>query len=160
MIEPIDFETSFLPYHVIIPLIQQLLTAINICHSRGIVHRNIKPKHILIHPGPDPENQLKNATLKLSDFTLGKSIGMIERQSTMDVVTLWYRSPEMLLGRANYHGEIDIWSVGCIFAELIGGKALFPGKSSWMMTPPRGTLGPTSLPQRATPNAQPPAAGV
>ena len=103
-----------LPFLQIIGLIKQLLTAVNICHSRGIIHRNIKPKHILVQPGPDRNNPLKDATLKLSDFALVKNVGLLQRTSTMEVVTLWYRAPEILLGRDSYNSELDMWSVGCV----------------------------------------------
>ena len=127
-VEYCDSEICALPAVQIISLVKQLLTAVNICHSRGIIHRNIKPKHILVQPGPNANNPLENATLKLSDFALVKNIGLLQRTSTMEVVTLWYRAPEILLGRDSYNSELDMWSVGCVIAEICRLKPLWMGR--------------------------------
>merc|ERR1711871_838079 len=112
--------------HQICSLTHQLLDAVNYCHKRGIVHRNLKPKHLLIIPGngPDP---LDNAQIKLADFALVRIIGHPPKKFTSEVITLWYRPPEILMGLKDYSTAVDVWSVGCIFAEMIEGEPLFMG---------------------------------
>ena len=67
--------------------------------------------------------------LKLGDFGLARAFGIPVRKYTHEVVTLWYRSPEILLGGKQYSTPVDIWSVGCIFAEMVNLHPLFPGDS-------------------------------
>lgn len=67
--------------------------------------------------------------LKLADFGLGRAFGIPVKKFTHEVVTLWYRSPDVLLGSTQYGTPVDIWSVGCIFAELATGVPLFAGKN-------------------------------
>ncbi|CAI5722716.1 unnamed protein product [Hyaloperonospora brassicae] len=112
---------------VIRKLLHQLLDAIAYCHRRGVLHRNLKPKHLLIN-APDTET-LSDATLQISDFALVRATGIPRRTYTMEVVTLWYRPPEILMGVRGYSSAVDIWSVGCIFAEMAQGKPLFTGIS-------------------------------
>jgi len=78
-----------------------------------------------------PQNLLIDRTgmLKLADFGLARAFGIPIRNYTHEVVTLWYRAPEILLGSKVYATPVDIWSVGCIFAEMANRKALFPGDS-------------------------------
>jgi serine/threonine protein kinase len=67
--------------------------------------------------------------LKLADFGLARASGIPVKNYTHEVVTLWYRPPDVLLGSKHYNTTIDIWSVGCIFAEMVNLKPLFPGNS-------------------------------
>lgn len=67
--------------------------------------------------------------LKLADFGLARAFGIPVRNYTHEVVTLWYRAPDVLMGSRKYSTSVDIWSVGCIFAEMINGRPLFPGSS-------------------------------
>lgn len=99
-------------------IIFELLLGVNYLHSNNYIHRDIKPENIFI---------TSNGKVKLGD--LGMSI---EKSNCMTptVATLWYRSPENLLHSLNYNYKIDMWSVGCLFVELISGKPLFPGKDS------------------------------
>uniref|UniRef100_A0A5S6QTY5 Protein kinase domain-containing protein n=1 Tax=Trichuris muris TaxID=70415 RepID=A0A5S6QTY5_TRIMR len=90
------------------------------CHSRRIIHRDLKPQNLLID---------EHGTIKLADFGLARAIGLPMRPFTHEVVTLWYRGPEVLLGSPRYTLGLDIWSIGCIFAEMITGKPLFHGDS-------------------------------
>ena len=67
--------------------------------------------------------------LKLADFGLARAFGIPVKNFTHEVVTLWYRAPDILMGSKDYNTSVDMWSVGCIFAELVTKKALFPGKN-------------------------------
>ncbi|CAH0485034.1 unnamed protein product [Peronospora farinosa] len=116
-----------LPESVIRKLLHQLLDAIAYCHRRGVLHRNLKPKHLLIKTS-DTAN-LSDAILQISDFALVRATGIPRRTYTMEVVTLWYRPPEILMGVRGYSSAVDIWSIGCIFAEMAQGKPLFTGIS-------------------------------
>jgi len=85
------------------------------------MHRDIKPQNLLV----DKEAAL----IKLADFGLGRVFSLPVEKYTHEVVTLWYRAPEILLGTRCYSTGIDTWSVGCVFAEIMTGKALFQGES-------------------------------
>ena len=98
----------------------QLINGIAFCHSRRVLHRDLKPQNLLI-------NHL--GALKLADFGLARAFGIPVRHYTHEVVTLWYRAPEILLGARKYSTPVDIWSIGCIFAEMSMKQPLFPGDS-------------------------------
>lgn len=98
----------------------QLIKGIAVVHDRRILHRDLKPQNLLIS---------KKGELKLADFGLARAFGIPVRGYSNEVVTLWYRPPDVLLGSTKYSTEIDIWSVGCIFGEMATGKPLFPGNS-------------------------------
>ncbi|XP_031849239.1 cyclin dependent kinase 11B pitslre isoform X3 [Nomia melanderi] len=101
-------------------LMQQLLRAVAHLHDNWILHRDLKTSNLLLsHRG----------ILKVGDFGLAREYGSPLRQYTPIVVTLWYRAPELLLSGKEYSTPVDMWSVGCIFAELLRMEALFPGKS-------------------------------
>ncbi|WJX46682.1 Cell division control protein 2-B [Trifolium repens] len=99
----------------------QILCGIAYCHSHRVLHRDLKPQNLLIDRSSN--------SLKLADFGLARAFGIPVRTFTHEVVTLWYRAPEILLGSRQYSTPVDVWSVGCIFAEMINQRPLFPGDS-------------------------------
>jgi len=100
--------------------VYQLIRGIDYCHSHRVLHRDLKPQNLLID---------KQGDLKLADFGLARAIGIPVRTYTHEVVTLGYRAPEILLGAKQYSTPVDVWSIGCIMAEMITKRALFPGDS-------------------------------
>jgi cyclin-dependent kinase len=98
----------------------QLLLGLKHCHEQGIMHRDLKPQNILV------ENGVK---LKIADFGLSRNFNIPIGRYTHEVVTLWYRAPEILLGAKCYSTSIDVWSIGCILAEMIIGRPIFCGES-------------------------------
>eukprot|EP00758_Cryptobia_borreli_P012181 Tbor_TRINITY_DN5723_c3_g4::TRINITY_DN5723_c3_g4_i1::g.20538::m.20538/K02206/CDK2; cyclin-dependent kinase 2 len=102
-------------------LMYQLVDGILACHSRRVIHRDMKPQNILVAND--------GLTLKIADFGLARAFRIPTCTYTHEVVTLWYRAPEILLGCKHYLPAVDIWSIGCIFAELASKRPLFPGDS-------------------------------
>lgn len=98
----------------------QMLLGMDYCHRRGIMHRDLKPQNLLVN---------KQGVLKLCDFGLARAFCIPVRAYTHEVVTLWYRAPEILLGGRKYSVGVDIWSIGCIMAELANKRPLFPADS-------------------------------
>lgn len=97
----------------------QLLSGLEYCHRNEVLHRDIKGSNLLID---------NDGNLKIADFGLARSYGEQGRKYTNHVITLWYRPPELLLGANEYGPSVDMWSVGCLLAELVTRKPLFPGK--------------------------------
>ncbi|GJN15757.1 hypothetical protein PR202_gb02696 [Eleusine coracana subsp. coracana] len=101
-----------IPAHIVKILMYQLCKGVSFIHGHGVLHRDLKPHNLLM--------DRKTTALKIADLGLSRSF---------TILTLWYRAPEVLLGATHYSTPVDIWSVGCIFAELITNTALFPGDS-------------------------------
>lgn len=100
---------------------KQLLSGIEHCHNNGVLHRDIKTSNLLVS---------SDGILKIADFGLATSYDPENvRPMTSQVITLWYRPPELLLGATHYGVGVDLWSVGCILAELLLGEPIFPGRT-------------------------------
>ncbi|KAJ5191013.1 cyclin-dependent protein kinase phoss [Penicillium cinerascens] len=100
----------------------QMLRGIAYCHAKRILHRDLKPQNLLIN---------RNGGLKLADFGLARAFGIPVNTFSSEVVTVWYRSPDVLLGSRSYNTSIDVWSAGCIIAEMFSGRPLFPGTANY-----------------------------
>eukprot|EP01064_Diplonema_japonicum_P030207 TRINITY_DN5070_c0_g1_i1.p1 TRINITY_DN5070_c0_g1~~TRINITY_DN5070_c0_g1_i1.p1 ORF type:complete len:298 (+),score=62.58 TRINITY_DN5070_c0_g1_i1:39-932(+) len=114
----IDVHNGSLESGIIRHFLQELLQGLAYCHSRNVLHRDLKPQNLLI----------KKGSLRIADFGLGRAIGIPVKRFTHEAVTLWYRAPDVLLGSNTYGTGIDMWSVGCIFAEMSTGVPLFIGQ--------------------------------
>jgi serine/threonine protein kinase len=98
----------------------QILAGLCYCHCRRVIHRDMKPQNLLLN---------RQGLIKLCDFGLARAFTIPLRSYTHEVVTLWYRAPELLLGSQFYSIGVDVWSVGCIIAEMFARRPLFPGDS-------------------------------
>lgn len=96
----------------------QLLRGLAYCHRRRVLHRDVKPQNLLIS---------EIGELKLADFGLARAKSVPSHTYSHEVVTLWYRPPDVLLGSTEYSTSLDMWGVGCIFVEMITGVPTFPG---------------------------------
>lgn len=118
--QPISLIYKLTPL-VIKNFLYQMLEGLKYCHLRSILHRDLKPQNILL---------CENGTVKLADFGLARAIGIPVNSYSSEVVTLWYRPPDVLLGAKVYDDRLDVWSIGCILAELaMGGKPFLPGSN-------------------------------
>uniref|UniRef100_A0A8C0Z0I2 Ubiquitin-like modifier-activating enzyme 1 n=1 Tax=Canis lupus familiaris TaxID=9615 RepID=A0A8C0Z0I2_CANLF len=98
----------------------QLLRGLAYCHRQKVLHRDLKPQNLLIN---------ERGELKLADFGLARAKSIPTKTYSNEVVTLWYRPPDILLGSTDYSTQIDMWGVGCIFYEMATGRPLFPGST-------------------------------
>ena len=103
----------------------QILRGVHALHSAHVLHRDLKPGNLLVN---------KNCDLKICDFGLARPVNPDVEAKDMGlteyVVTRWYRAPELLVQNRRYDSAVDMWSIGCILAEVLGARALFPGKDS------------------------------
>ncbi|NXX46928.1 MK07 kinase, partial [Tricholaema leucomelas] len=102
----------------------QLLRGLKYIHSANVLHRDLKPSNLLVN---------ENCELKIGDFGMARGVGADPRQPkpflTEYVATRWYRAPELLLALHGYSRAVDLWSAGCIFAEMLARRQLFPGRN-------------------------------
>mmetsp|Transcript_37268 Transcript_37268/g.27517 ORF Transcript_37268/g.27517 Transcript_37268/m.27517 type:complete len:195 (+) Transcript_37268:552-1136(+) len=119
--------TNYIQYHLclkspevrsrrIMKIMWQLLEGVRHLHSQMIMHRDLKPDNILLD---------KRGNVRIGDFGLGKKISFAARRNSNSIVSLWYRAPEVILGSESYDFGVDVWSLGCIFGELLIGRPLF-----------------------------------
>lgn len=108
-------------------LLRQLLSATAFCHANWVLHRDLKTSNLLLN---------NRGMIKVADFGLARRVGSGGLGSSRKahpltplVVTLWYRAPELLLGAKEYDGAIDVWSIGCIFGELLTNEPMFNARS-------------------------------
>eukprot|EP00163_Fabomonas_tropica_P007013 TRINITY_DN1661_c0_g1_i1.p1 TRINITY_DN1661_c0_g1~~TRINITY_DN1661_c0_g1_i1.p1 ORF type:complete len:361 (-),score=42.51 TRINITY_DN1661_c0_g1_i1:739-1821(-) len=108
-------------------ILYQLLKALKFIHSAELLHRDMKPSNLLLN---------SECHVKVCDFGLARSIAALSQEGNAPVLltdyvaTRWYRAPEILLGSTKYQKAVDMWSIGCILGELLGGKPMFPGTST------------------------------
>eukprot|EP00897_Mesotaenium_endlicherianum_P003892 jgi/Mesen1/3530/ME000197S02542 len=110
-----------LPTRTVQSFMYQLCKGVAHCHSHGVMHRDLKPQNLLV----DKDKGL----VKIADLGLGRAFTVPLKSYTHEIVTLWYRAPEVLLGATYYSTPVDMWSTGCIFAEMARKTPLFPGDS-------------------------------
>ena len=101
-------------------IFRQLLIGISALHDNFIIHRDLKTSNILLS---------KKGVLKVCDFGMARLLNINSILMSQEVVTLWYRPPEILLGQKEYTTSVDLWALGCILSEIITSKVLFPGNS-------------------------------
>lgn len=109
----LDAKGGPLPLNLVKSYLYQITAALRYCHSKRILHRDLKPQNLLID---------KNGIIKLADFGLARAFGVPIKTLTHEVLTLWYRAPEILLGQKEYSTPVDIWSLGLIFLKWLTGS--------------------------------------
>ncbi|KAJ4710207.1 Protein kinase PCTAIRE [Melia azedarach] len=104
---------------VVKAILKQILLGLAYCHSVNVLHRDLKPNNLLI--------DLKSNTVKIADFGLARSSRVPQKEYSRDYAYTPYKAPELLFGYTEYSTPVDVWALGCIFAEMITGECLFPG---------------------------------
>ncbi|XP_018865235.3 cyclin-dependent kinase-like 1 isoform X1 [Gorilla gorilla gorilla] len=120
VLHELDRYQRGVPEHLVKSITWQTLQAVNFCHKHNCIHRDVKPENILI---------TKHSVIKLCDFGFARLLTGPSDYYTDYVATRWYRSPELLVGDTQYGPPVDVWAIGCVFAELLSGVPLWPGKS-------------------------------
>ncbi|XP_064600510.1 cyclin-dependent kinase-like 1 [Liolophura sinensis] len=120
VLNELDRNPRGVPEHMVKKIIHQTIQAVNFCHQHNCIHRDVKPENILI---------TRQGIIKLCDFGFARLLTGPGDEYTDYVATRWYRAPELLVGDTQYGPPVDIWAIGCVFAELLTGQALWPGRS-------------------------------
>ncbi|KAM9707627.1 cyclin-dependent kinase-like 1 isoform 1-T1 [Menidia menidia] len=120
VLNELDRHPRGVPEHLVRSITWQTLQAVNFCHKQNCIHRDVKPENILI---------TKHQVIKLCDFGFARILTGPCDYYTDYVATRWYRAPELLVGDTQYGPPVDVWAIGCVFAELLSGIPLWPGKS-------------------------------
>ncbi|XP_024131417.2 cyclin-dependent kinase-like 1 isoform X2 [Oryzias melastigma] len=120
VLNELDRHPRGVPEHLVKSITWQTLQAVNFCHKQNCIHRDVKPENILI---------TKQQVIKLCDFGFARILTGPSDYYTDYVATRWYRAPELLVGDTQYGPPVDVWAIGCVFAELLSGIPLWPGKS-------------------------------
>uniref|UniRef100_UPI003AAE4AC2 cyclin-dependent kinase-like 1 isoform X3 n=1 Tax=Centroberyx gerrardi TaxID=166262 RepID=UPI003AAE4AC2 len=120
VLNELDRYPRGVPEHLVKSITWQTLQAVNFCHKQNCIHRDVKPENILI---------TKHQVIKLCDFGFARILTGPCDYYTDYVATRWYRAPELLVGDTQYGPPVDVWAIGCVFAELLSGIPVWPGKS-------------------------------
>ncbi|CAG5127436.1 unnamed protein product, partial [Candidula unifasciata] len=120
VLNELDRYPRGVPERMVQRIIYQTLLAVNFCHQHNTIHRDVKPENILI---------TRQGQVKLCDFGFARVLTGPGGEYTDYVATRWYRSPELLVGDTQYGPPVDVWAIGCVFAELLTGQAIWPGRS-------------------------------
>nr|XP_005987946.1 PREDICTED: cyclin-dependent kinase-like 1 isoform X2 [Latimeria chalumnae] len=120
VLNELDRYPRGVPEQQVKSIMWQTLQAVNFCHKHNCIHRDVKPENILI---------TKHGIIKLCDFGFATTFIGPDAYYTDYVATRWYRAPELLVGDTQYGPPVDVWAIGCVFAELISGNPLWPGRS-------------------------------
>ncbi|KAL8620010.1 Cyclin-dependent kinase-like 1 [Nucella lapillus] len=120
LLNELDRYPRGLPEPMVKRIVYQTLLAVNFCHQYNTIHRDVKPENILI---------TRQGQVKLCDFGFARILTGPGDEYTDYVATRWYRAPELLVGDTQYGPPVDVWAIGCVFAELLTGQALWPGRS-------------------------------
>ncbi|KAG9481140.1 hypothetical protein GDO78_010408 [Eleutherodactylus coqui] len=120
VLHELDRHPRGVPEHLVKSITWQTLQAVSFCHRHNCIHRDVKPENILI---------TKHSVIKLCDFGFARILTGPSDYYTDYVATRWYRAPELLVGDTQYGPPVDVWAIGCVFAELLSGVPLWPGKS-------------------------------
>ncbi|KAM3870769.1 cyclin-dependent kinase-like 1 isoform 1-T1 [Diretmus argenteus] len=120
VLNELDRYPRGVPEQLVKSITWQTLQAVNFCHKQNCIHRDVKPENILI---------TKHQVIKLCDFGFARILTGPCDYYTDYVATRWYRAPELLVGDTQYGPPVDVWAIGCVFAELLSGIPLWPGKS-------------------------------
>ncbi|KAK7506825.1 hypothetical protein BaRGS_00001676 [Batillaria attramentaria] len=120
LLNELDRHPRGLPEGMVKRIVYQTLLAVNFCHQYNTIHRDVKPENILI---------TRQGQVKLCDFGFARILTGPGDEYTDYVATRWYRAPELLVGDTQYGPPVDVWAIGCVFAELLTGSPLWPGRS-------------------------------